>query len=106
MAKVDDRQMILNIVSRYAKTLKQEMQINTVYLYGSYSKGRQQADSDIDVAVISPDFTGDIIEDQFRLMQLRRTIDLRIEPRPFQPSEFNAQNPLALEVMETGIIVE
>lgn len=78
MAKIDDRQIILNIVSRYAKALKQEMKINS----------------------------GDIIEDQYRLMKLRRAIDLRIEPQPFQPSEFNSQNPLAREIMETGIPVD
>ncbi len=43
-------------------------QTNKVILYGSYSNGSHDIDSDIDVAVISPDFTGDRIEDQFSLM--------------------------------------
>ena len=33
----------------------------------------------------------------------RRHQDLRIEPHPFLPSEFTEENPMAREVMRTGI---
>ncbi|MGE5577304.1 MAG: hypothetical protein ACM3TT_08965 [Syntrophothermus sp.] len=61
------------------------------------------ADSDIDIAVVADGFTGDIIEDTFTLMKLRRQVDIRIKPHPFLPSEFREENPVAREVMRTGI---
>ena len=105
MAQSDYKQEIVNIVSRYADAVRQDLRVNKVILFGSYSKGIQHIDSDIDVAIISPDFTDDIVENQLRLMRYRRAIDLRIEPRPFKPMDFNSQNPFAREIMETGIEV-
>ncbi len=39
--------------------------------------------SDIDVAVVGDNFTGDPVEDILTHMRMRRKIDYRIEPRPF-----------------------
>ncbi len=44
-----------------------------------------------------------LIEDTFALMRLRREVDLRIEPHPFLISDFTENNPVAREIMETGI---
>ena len=106
MVEIDDRKITLGIVSRFIDMIKKDIRVDMAYLYGSYSKGRQRKDSDIDVAVVSPDFIGDIIEDKIRLMKYRRTIDLRIEPRPFLPDEFNMGNPFAREIIETGIPIK
>jgi len=102
---VDDntRKQISQTILKYAEYLKKEYNINGIYLYGSYAKGNNTEDSDIDVAVISEDFTGDIIEDTFCLMKLRRKFDYRIEPHPFLAAEFNEDNPDAREVIQTGI---
>jgi hypothetical protein len=56
-----------------------------------------------DVAVVSDDFTGDPVDDTVMLMKMRRGIDLRIEPRPFLARDFTESNPMAKEVMESGI---
>lgn len=80
------------------------MKINKAILYGSYSKGTQHNDSDI--AIVSSDFTGDRIEDQFLLMKYRRCVDLRIEPMPFRPEEFTLEDPFVKEIIETGIEIE
>ena len=103
MAQIDDKQAIIEIVIKYADALKRDVEVSKIFIFGSYSRGQQHVDSDIDVAIVSPDFTDDIIENQVRLMKYRREIDLRIEPRPFKPAEFNSHNPLAREIMETGI---
>ena len=47
--------------------------------------------------------SGDIFEDTFILLKYRRMVDNRIEPHPFLTSEFTLNNPMAREVMETGI---
>jgi hypothetical protein len=53
--------------------------------------------------VVSGGFSGDVIGDTFKLMKLRRLVDNRIEPHPFLTKEFTDDNPLAREVMRTGI---
>jgi len=102
MATISDREQIDRIVLSFAEYLKQIYKIQGVYLFGSYAKGNFDKNSDIDIAVVAEDFTGDLIEDTFRLMKLRRKIDNRIEPHPFKVEDFNEYNPVAREVMETG----
>jgi uncharacterized protein len=101
----NNKELIMNIVIRYTDILKKEMKVEKVILYGAYSKGSQREDSDIDVAVVSSDFSGDMLEDQLKLMKLRRSIDLRIEPMPFLPEEFNECNPFVNEIIQTGIVI-
>jgi hypothetical protein len=45
----------------------------------------------------------DFFDTQRLLRQIRRQIDLRIEPHPIAEDQFNAQNPLAVEIQKTGI---
>lgn len=105
MAQRETRDKILAIVAEFAGVISKEMVVSKIILFGSYSTGRQHDYSDIDVAVVSPDFTGDRIEDQLRLMKYRRTVDLRIEPMPFTPGEFVPTNPFVRNIIETGVVV-
>jgi hypothetical protein len=61
--------------------------------------------SDIDLAIISPDF-GDMFEERLELMRLAVSMDDRIEPHPFRPEEFNDNQPLASEIRRTGIAID
>ncbi len=103
MAHRADRTAIEEIVARYAHEVGKRYSIYGVYLYGSHARGMADGGSDIDVAVVSEDFSGDPVDDMLALMKLRRGIDLRIEPRPFPARDFTEANPLAREVMKTGI---
>ncbi len=103
MVKVNIEKQINQIILKYADQVKKEYNVKGIYLYGSYAKGNNTEDSDIDIAVVCEDFTGDIIEDRFRLMKLRRKVDYRIEPHPFAVNEFNEDNPNARVVIQTGI---
>ncbi len=91
------------IVRRFVEFLKQNYELHSVYLYGSYVKWNYNEDSDIDIAVVAEGFTGDIVEDTFKLMKLRRQVGNRIEPHPFSLKDFNKENPMAKEIIETGI---
>lgn len=72
-----------------------------VILFGSYAKGNQNEDSDIDIAVVFNDYNN-LIDMQLELMRLRRKIDSRIEPHPFRLKDFNVSDPLVNEIIRYG----
>ena len=103
MAEKLDSAIAKGIALRYAKALQKDFLLRQIFLFGSTAAGTAREDSDIDIAVVAEDFTGDAVEDTFRLMKSRRRIDLRIEPHAFLPSDFHMGNPFAAEIMRTGI---
>jgi predicted nucleotidyltransferase len=84
---------------------KQEPGIIKAYLFGSYAKGNADINSDMDIAIIFEDFP-DSFDMQVQLMKLRRKFDTRIEPHPFRRKDFNISNPMANEILKTGIEIE
>jgi predicted nucleotidyltransferase len=101
MAKVPTE--IENIARKYIAKVKQSKQVSRAYIYGSYAKGSAGKWSDIDVAIISPDFSHDLFEERVFLMKLAIRLDDRIEPSPFRPEDFNLDNPLVNEISTSGI---
>lgn len=53
-----DQKQVIAIVREYKKAIGEQYKNACVYLYGSYSKGNANENSDIDVAVILPDVQG------------------------------------------------
>ena len=98
MASGNVRAEITAIARKYANLVKEEMNVESVYLFGSFVNGRYDSDSDIDIAVIADDFSGDVVEDTLKLMRIRRKIDTRIEPHPMK-----RDNPFVQQVMATGL---
>ena len=58
-----------------------------IILFGSYAKGTENEDSDIDIAVISDDFD-DIYDCMAILMGMTWDIDARIEPHPISKEDY------------------
>ena len=71
-------------------------------MFGSYAKNC--ADSDIDIAIISDDFSGNIEQDFILAMKACKNIDLRIEPHIFTVNEFE-NNCFSEEILKDGIEV-
>jgi len=70
-----------------------------VFLYGSYAKGSDREDSDIDVAVVCEDFGTDPIEQNMRLWRIAVRVDTRLAPISFSASEFTKEYiPIVTEV--------
>ena len=96
---------ILNSINEFIKEIKKHYNITTIILFGSYAKGTENEDSDIDIAVISDDFE-DIYECMANLMGMTWDIDARIEPHPITTEDFEkVSNPFVKEVVDTGIKV-
>ncbi len=96
--------LIVRKIKQYIDALK-ELNIvsKSVYIFGSYAKDNFDENSDIDIAIISNDFTGNRFNDRRRIIPKRRDIDRRIEPIPFLPSDFNDSSPLVLEIKKYGV---
>ncbi len=102
MATTSDK--IIAIVKRYVAELdKNQIAIRDAVIFGSHIKGTAKEWSDIDVALVSPAFTGDRFDDRRRIVPLRRKIDNRIEPIPFRPEDFDNGETLAEEIKKTGM---
>ena len=95
---------IIETVKRYIEELeKNGIEVSEAIVFGSHTKGTAKEDSDIDVALISNNFTGDRYEDRRKIVPLRRKIDSRIEPIPFRPEDFKEEGMLVEEIKRTGI---
>ena len=91
------------IVRVFLDEIQKRYHVNSAYLFGSYAKGTQDRWSDIDLAVISPDFSEDLFEERIVLMCLASEIDERIEPKPFRPDTFKPIDLLVYEIQKHGV---
>ena len=103
---VDGKNTVIKLVKRYIRELeKHQIPIQEAYLFGSWTNNRAREYSDIDIALISPAFTEDWFEMRRKIVPLRRNIDSRIEPMPYNPEDFAYGGILIDEIKRTGIRV-
>lgn len=94
---------VKKIIKHFLDEVRKNYNIDGAYLYGSYAKGTSNKWSDIDIAIISPDFSDDLFAERLTLMQLAASIDDRIEPKPFKTEFFDRNDPLVDEIQKNGI---
>jgi len=94
---------VIDKLKLYKKLLSEYLDIQGVFLFGSYARGTPREDSDIDVAVVLNKIEGDYLTITPLLWKTRRLVDERIEPLLFEkdkdPSGF------LKEITENGIEV-
>ena len=102
--RIIDRK-IMKSIKEYIQKISQYYKIETIILFGSYAKGTQNEDSDIDIAIISDDFK-DLIDDMADLIGYTWKIDTRIEPHPISKEDYEKiATPFVQEIINTGIKV-
>lgn len=107
MSMAEIEVLIMKEVKEFIRKLRDiDIRVEDAYIFGSYARKTQNKWSDIDLAIISPDFSDDRFEERVRLMKLASSIDDRIEPVPFRPDNFSEDNPLAWEIKRHGIQVK
>lgn len=97
---------IRKIIQEFANRVSEwGIRIDRVILYGSYARGCAHKFSDIDVAIISPDFGKDRLEERSRLFRLAVKIDARLEPISFSTRAFEEDTwvPIIYEIKKTGM---
>jgi predicted nucleotidyltransferase len=94
-------------INKYLEDIKNkvvpEISPEKIYLFGSFAKNTNQADSDIDVAIIVKSLKDDYFTTNPLLWKLRREIDDRIEPVLFE-QDFDDSGFLA-EIENNGICI-
>jgi predicted nucleotidyltransferase len=96
---------ILSIVVEYIKALKNSgIHFEKVILFGSSVKGAAHEWSDIDLAVISPDFGKDRFEERVNLARIAYTVDARLEVHPINSREYENESwrTMIHEIKTTG----
>jgi len=82
---------------------RENIRIDGAFLFGSFARGDSNEWSDIDIALISEIFTGNRIRDRDKVRTCTRRVSSKIEVIPFSIHDFNEDNPLAKEIIRTGI---
>lgn len=96
---------ILNSINKFIEEIKKHYNITAIILFGSYAKGTENENSDIDIAVVSDDFD-DIYDCMAILMGMTWDIDARIEPHPIKKKDFDEVSDYFIkEIIDTGIKV-
>ncbi len=105
MVKRNIDREIIESINKYIDKISKYYKIEAIILFGSYAKGTQNKDSDIDIAIISSDFK-DIFDDMANLIGYTWKIDTRIEPHPISKEDYDKiATPFVQEVIDTGIKV-
>lgn len=97
-----DKADAIKIAERYITLVGTKYKIENAILFGSFAKGTNHSDSDIDLAIIFNSID-DIIDLQIELMKMRTDEDLLIEPHPFRAIDFHISNPVVSEILRNGI---
>ena len=97
-----DKREAIDIANKYVKLVGEKFQVEKALLFGSFAKGTNHPDSDIDLAIVF-ETVDDIIDRQIELMIMRTDDELIIEPHPFILSDFKKSNPVVHEIIKNGI---
>lgn len=95
-----DKEQAIEIARRYKQIVARHLPLKDLYLYGSFSKGTFNKDSDIDIAVVVDRLDDDYFSDTPLLWKLKRKISNLIEPVLLTE---DTSNPLFCDILKTGI---
>ncbi|MBI5003956.1 nucleotidyltransferase domain-containing protein [Candidatus Kaiserbacteria bacterium] len=100
-------QDVLQSAARFRSVVESSgIPVQKMILFGSYAKGLANPRSDIDLAVVSPQFGHDDVEEMQTLWKKTRFADIRIEPYPLSPEDLEQSNsPVIEEIRAHGIVV-
>ncbi len=99
------RNKMIKELKKWVSELDREFDVTHAYLFGSYAKGHPTKWSDIDVAVVSPNFKGIRFYDYRMLIPYLRKMPSALEVHPFKDKDFTVSNLFVREV-KNGIKIK
>jgi predicted nucleotidyltransferase len=98
-----DKTDALAISRNYLLRLKDtDLDFSDAWLFGSYAKGSQRDDSDIDIAVVLNDSAPVSFETEVKFMTCRKDEETLIEPHIFLKSDFDISEPMVEQILKFG----
>lgn len=98
-----DKEKAREIATRYAEEVRKELAPKAVILFGSHVNGTAHEHSDIDIAVVVNDFTGDWLKTSALLSSLTRKVNIAIEPHMMD--ETSDKSGFLDHIMKTGEVI-
>ncbi len=93
-------EIIEKIKMLLARISRNGIHIEKTLIFGSYARGIAGKWSDIDVALVSKDFTGIRFFDRKRINPYIIKIDSRIEAHPFKSEDLTQDDPFVEEILK------
>lgn len=108
MDKKKAESKIQKIVKEFARELAKEIDVERIILFGSYAKGNPRKDSDLDLLIISPDFTKmDFWQRVKILARARKNYEFAMDYFGISPREYQKAGKLTTlgEIKRTGRVI-
>ena len=95
-------------ITKYIDELKQDIKIDRVIVFGSYAKGKFNNKSDIDIAIISDNFSKKESSGILLYRKLWNVKNSNIDPVGYSNKEYKTDtpSPLLSEIRRTGYILQ
>ncbi|MFZ4456662.1 MAG: nucleotidyltransferase domain-containing protein [Bacteroidales bacterium] len=98
-----DKREALKISRAYLKRVrKANFDFAEAWLFGSFARGNQHENSDIDIAIVLNDSVSHTFETDVQLMVIRQGNETIIEPHVFSKEEFNENIPIVSQIVKFG----
>lgn len=99
--EVKNKSDVLAIIEEFNDQIKKDYSVDSLYLFGSYSYGNPDIESDIDLAVILNEKIDDKID--FEIFVKAQRISLDLETVSFTKVDFeNEKSDLIIEIKKKG----
>ena len=101
-----DQQSAIRLIREYVSVCNQKnIHFNKVILFGSYVSGNATKDSDINVLLVSDQFTNNSF-DNWRFLSPITAKFYDVEPHPYPTSNYLKGDPFIDEINKTGIEIK
>ncbi len=99
------KKTIENKIKRLAKVLSKQYRIAGIYLFGSYARGEAGKHSDIDICVVSPDFSPKTIDLLANVRRAASAIEVQFDAFITTPEKFKNDlvSPLLHEIRQDAV---
>jgi predicted nucleotidyltransferase len=98
-----DQANAIALSKAYLSRLKSDLAFSEAWLFGSFAKGSQHENSDIDIAIVLDGNSPVSFETEVKLMVNRKGEETMIEPHVFSKQDFDRSQPLVDQIMKFGM---